>query len=357
MADAPRWLLYGAYGHTGERIAREAARRGMQPLLAGRNPQKLGRLAAELRLDSRAFSLSDAKHLDNVLGDLDAVLHCAGPFSRTATPMIAACLRQGVHYLDITGEIDVIEYAARCNDEAQQRGVVLMPAVGFDVVPSDCLAVRVASAVEQPDRLEMAFTGTGSLSRGTARTMAEAFPRGCKIRRNGQIVTVPWGQLVRDVPFADRRRRCTAVPWGDVASAWYSTGIPNVEVYLAAPERQIRAQRRLRPLLPLLRLLPRDLLAEAVRRVMRPGQDKDSSEPRGAFWARASNPQGDFAEATLSTPEGYHLTVLTALGALHEVLSGNVDPGFHTPGEAFGGEFIERFAGCEFRWGKARRRS
>src|SRR5438045_96693 len=121
-ARSESFLIYGANGYTGELIAREAVRRGLKPVIAGRNADKLAPLAKELGLQSRAFPL-DKPRLDGI----DAVLHCAGPFVHTSAPMVRACLDAGVHYLDITGEIAVFEAIMSMNDAAIHAGVTLIP--------------------------------------------------------------------------------------------------------------------------------------------------------------------------------------------------------------------------------------
>ena len=105
------WLIYGANGYTGELIAREAKKRGLNPILAGRNAAKVAALAQELGLEHRAFDLGSPIEIGSHLGGVALVLHCAGPFSATSAPMIAACIQAKAHYLDITCEISVFEHA------------------------------------------------------------------------------------------------------------------------------------------------------------------------------------------------------------------------------------------------------
>ena len=140
-------------------------------MLAGRNPEKIQSLAAQLDCPWRAFSLDDVAGIAKHLQDVPAVLHCAGPFCDTARPMIEACLAAGVHYLDITGEYDVIQWASQQNQRAKAAGVVVMPAVGMDVVPSDCLAALLGEALPGADHLELAIASDATISPGTARTV------------------------------------------------------------------------------------------------------------------------------------------------------------------------------------------
>ncbi len=102
-------LIYGANGYTGALVASRAVERGLRPTLAGRSAEGVSAVAGRLGLPWRAVSLGDERGLDAALQGHAAVIHCAGPFEQTSRPMASACLRGGVHYLDITGEIAVFE--------------------------------------------------------------------------------------------------------------------------------------------------------------------------------------------------------------------------------------------------------
>lgn len=226
-----RWMIYGAYGYTGELIAREAIARGMTPVLAGRRSEPVSSLAQELGLEHRAFGLENPDLLTSGLENMTLVLHSAGPYSATSGPMVEGCLKTGAHYLDITGEIRVFESLHARDEEARNAGVIILPGVGFDVVPTDCLAARLASCVDRPTTLELAFRTTGSITQGTAKGVVESMGYPNLVRRGGQIVEVPMGSLLRDVPFSDKTRFGLSIPWGDVSTAYYSTGIPDITVY------------------------------------------------------------------------------------------------------------------------------
>jgi short subunit dehydrogenase-like uncharacterized protein len=342
-------LIYGANGYTGELIAREAVRRGMQPILAGRSSEAIGRLAAELNCPSRSFALGSAAATAAHLAGVRVVLNCAGPFSATAGPMIETCLTAKVNYLDITGEIDVIEAAARLHERAVAAGIAIIPAVGFDVVPSDCLAAMLAAALPSATHLQLAFTG-GPISRGTAKTLLDVLPHGGRVRIDGQIRRVPIAWKTLEVPFPKRKRSAVTVPWGDVASAFHSTGIPNIEVYVAMPLPEIRRMRRMKWLLPLLRFGPfRWILQRVIEsRITSPSAAQREGQ-QASLWGRASDAAGRSVEATLVVHSGYKLTALTALASADRVLAGNVPLGFSTPSRAFGKEFILSIAGTELK--------
>lgn len=342
-------MIYGASGYTGRLIAAEAVRRGMRPTLAGRSETAVGKLATELGCPHCVFALDEsaASHL----AGMNTVLHCAGPFSATARPMIDACLRAGANYLDITGEIDVIELAASKDADAQRAGIAVIPAVGFDVVPSDCLAATLKEALPSANSLVLAFETTGGVSPGTAKTSLENLPRGGRVRREGQIEGVPTAWKSREVDFPDARRSVVTIPWGDVGSAFHSTGIPNIEVYMAMPPARIRTLQRWRWLLPLVGMKRFQKLAS--RRIERyvPGPDaQELADSRGMFWGRVDDARGRSAEATLSTIGGYPLTVQTSLLFVAAALEAKLPRGFSTPSRALGKDVILSVPGSELKW-------
>jgi short subunit dehydrogenase-like uncharacterized protein len=330
------YMVYGANGYTGELIAREAVRRGERPVLAGRNREAVEKLANELGCEARVFDL-DKPDLSNV----KLVLHCAGPFIQTSKPMVDACLNAGAHYLDITGEIAVFESIFRRHDEAVARGVTLLPGAGFDVVPTDCLAAMLAERMPDATHLALAFYPKGtSLSRGTTKTMLESIGAGGAIRENGKIVRVPVAYEAREVPFSCGPRTVMTIPWGDVATAYRSTGIPNIRVYVATHAKTVKRTRLMRPLLPIAGLKP-------IRRLLQKFADRRSSGPdaqmranaRMYLWGEVKNASGATRAMTMTTPEGYAFTVVSALNAVERVLAGT-RPGAFTPAQLLGADFV-----------------
>ncbi|HVW38749.1 MAG TPA: saccharopine dehydrogenase NADP-binding domain-containing protein [Pirellulales bacterium] len=351
MSDGPQAMIYGANGYTGRLIAAEAVRQGLKPILAGRNRNEIEALVGELKCASRVFGLDDATKVAAQLEGVKAIVNCAGPFSKTATVMMEACLRAKTHYLDITGEIDVLEAAAVLDNRAKEAGVAIVPAVGFDVVPSDCLAAMLAEKLPSATSLLLAFSGGGSVSPGTAKTALESMPGGGRVRIDGEIRRVPPAWKTREVPFRNGPQFAETIPWGDVSTAWHSTHIPNIEVYAAASPTLVKQQRRLLRIAPLLKFRPFRRLAEWYIDWTIPGPSASQrAQGRTEFWGQVSDAQGRIAEATLETPEGYTLTSLTAVACLRRVLEGAAPLGFSTPSRAFGKEFILSIHDVDFRW-------
>lgn len=338
----PDWLIYGATGYTGELIAREAVKRGHKPVLAARSATALEPLARELALPKRAFALADAAAIDRELDGVAAVVHCAGPFVHTSAPMVDACLRTKTHYLDITGEIAVFEAIMRRDDDAKRAGVSLVPGVGFDVVPSDCLARLLVETMPDATDLELAFYSQGGgISRGTLRTMLEGMHEGGAIRRDARIVRVPTAWQSKDIPFDCGVRHAVTIPWGDVSTAWHTTRIPNIRVYTGSSPRSVARLRLVRPLLPLLALTPlRRLLQQLVSR--KQGPDARMREEASVhLWGQVSKPGADPIAMTMRTAEGYRFTAEAAVTSVERVIAGMVGAGAWTPSRAFGARFAE----------------
>lgn len=341
-------LLYGSTGYTGRLIARMAGDRGIRPILAGRDGTAVGALAGELGLEHQAFPLDDPAAIATGLDGVAVVLHCAGPFSRTSAPMATACLARGVHYLDITGEIDVFEALAARDEEAKRAGVMLLPGVGFDVVPSDCLAAHLKRRLPSATRLQLAIRGTGRLSHGTATTMVENLSGGGRVRRGGELVAVPAAWKTRDVDFGRGPVRCVTIPWGDVATAWHSTGIPDVEVYSAVPAAARLGMIASRHLGWLLGTSPvQALLKRQVRAAPAGPDERELERGKSVVWGRVEDADGGAAVARLHGPNGYLLTAHTALLVLGRVLAGDLRPGFQTPSTAYGPDFVLEAPGVE----------
>lgn len=337
------WLIYGAYGYTGELIAREAVERGMTPVLAGRDDARVRALADTLGLPARSFTLDNARE---GLDGIDLVLHCAGPFSETSAPMLAACLDVGAHYLDITGEIDVFEFAWELSERGRNADVVICPGVGFDVVPTDCLAASLVAALPAATHLALAIEGGGGFSRGTARTSILGLAQGGRIRRDGELVTVPLAWKTRRIDFEHASREAMTIPWGDVFTAWVSTGVPNVEVYMSVPPATIRRIRWLAKLKPVLAMKWVQALMRRRIDAAPPGPDRATREATGVkVWGEAVSADGRRVRATLSGPNGYTLTADAALAITAYLLENTVEGGYYTPSLLMGATFAGQLAG------------
>lgn len=333
------FLIYGANGYTGELIVRYAVERGMKPILAGRNKAKIEEIAKRFDLPFRVFGLDETAKLDAALKEVKFVLHCAGPFSITSEPMVVACLRNRRHYLDVTGEIAVFEAMAQRDKKAKEAEIMIMPGVGFDVVPSDCLALHLKNRLPSATHLTLAFYGMGKISHGTQATMTMNVGKGGAIRKNGKIKSVPAAWKTREIDFGEIQKTGVTIPWGDVATAFYSTNIPNIEVYTILPEQNLRLLKLSRYLGWLLATKP---FQSYLQKQIPEGGPNDAERANGKtyLWGEATDAQGNKVESRLQCPEGYTTTVLTALKIAENTLKGEFCTGFQTPAKCYGADLI-----------------
>ena len=338
-----KWMIYGANGYTGSLAAHLAKDRNLSPVLAGRHTEPIRALAGALGFESRVFDLGDPAVVATNLEGIAAVLHCAGPFSSTSGPMLAGCLRARTHYLDITGEIAVFEDIHSRDREIRDGGIVAIPGVGFDVVPTDCLAAMLKRELPSATHLKLAFKSRyGKLSPGTAKTMVEGLPEGGRIRKDGRVMKVPAAYKVETIPFTEElSATAVTIPWGDVATAYYSTGIPNIEVFVGAPEKQIEKMRMSGLMRWLLGLAPVQAFTKAqiARRVKGP-TDEQRARDEMYVYGEAWDDPGHKIAMRLRTREGYTLTAESGVKATQKVLEGGLEPGAYTPSMAFGADYV-----------------
>ncbi|MEU0555411.1 saccharopine dehydrogenase NADP-binding domain-containing protein [Dactylosporangium sp. NPDC006015] len=325
-------MVYGANGYSGSLLARLAAARGERPVLAGRSAAVAG-IADPLGLPHRSFPLTAPD-----LSGVSAVVNCAGPFAATARPLVEACLAAGVHYLDITGELDVFDWMLAQSPRAATAGVVLLTGAGFDVVPTDCLAAMLAAAMPGAVRLELAFDAPGGLSRGTARTSLAEAASGGRRRVDGRLVETPFGTPSRTVPFPSGPRPVGATRWGDLVTAYHSTGVPDITVYMRLPRNAAS------PLVRLLRLAPLRAVARALIPAGGPSETRRATTGC-EVWGEVTDASGATLTATLTGPNAYALTADASLRAVQAVLAGGIPPGTHTPATALGPAFVQTLDG------------
>lgn len=344
---SPNILLYGANGYTADLILDRAREAGVPLIVAGRNAIAVRHIADEYGCTARIFGLDDPHVVSANLNDVGVVLNAAGPFVHTAEPLARACLRANVHYLDITGEIPVFDTLMALDGPAREAGIMLMPGVGFDVVPTDCLAAHLKRALPEATHLALAFRGLNRLSRGTARTAIELGHESGWIRRAGALQRVPLAYRTRTLDLGEGPVTAMSIPWGDVATAWHTTGIPNIETYLILPPAAIRWIRRGTRLQGLLRFAPvRRALQALIQRTLIGPDAQARARETTVCWGEACDATGHCVRARLTLPNAYTLTAWTALEIAQRVLAGEYQPGYATPAGCFGPDFILTFPGA-----------
>jgi short subunit dehydrogenase-like uncharacterized protein len=344
-------ILYGSYGYTGNLIAEIASLSNYRLVLSGRDSGKLKKQSELLKLPFLPASLDSPSELDELLKDAELVLHCAGPFIQTWKPMAEACIRNGCHYLDITGEISVFESLKNLDHQFKERGIMAMPGVGFDVVPTDCMAAWLYEQMPDASQLELAFQGLGGgVSRGTAKTMIENLGKGGAIRENGVIKKVPAAYKTKKIKLGEKEVSFVSIPWGDISTAHFTTGIDNITVYTAMSEKMIQRMKWMNRFSFLLKLdLIKRILKNRVEK-RKPGPGKETRESaKSIIWGQVINNNGEIKTGLIETKEGYQLTSEIAWNIAIKVLDGKWEKGYQTPSKVYGADLILEIAGSKRR--------
>ena len=342
-------LLYGAYGYTGRLIVDECLKHGIKPVIAGRNPEKAMTFANKHGLEYDVFEISEKEKLENWLKRGSVVIHCGGPFIHTAREMVEACIATNTHYLDITGEFQVFDLIKEYDQKAKEKNIMLMPGVGFDVVPSDCLAKHLHNKLPSTTNLKLAFVSKdGRLSRGTAKTMIENLGNPQMRRRAGKYESFPIGKSIREIDYGNFIQLSMGISWGDISTAYHSTGIPNIEVFSGTDEQQInKVKKTLRLSFMLKSRAIKNFLFRQIDK--RPDGPKEKKREASCMylWGEASD-RNKSVEARLKTPNGYTLTAMSSVLIAQKIFSGDYKSGFQTPSSAYGEGLILEIQGCFF---------
>ncbi len=342
-------LIYGAYGYTGRLIIEESINQGIKPLIAGRNREKLEVIASTYDLEFEVIEISERERLEAWLSKGTVVIHCGGPFIHTAKEMVEACLQTNTHYLDITGEYQVFDLVQSYSDRAIEKGLMLLPGAGFDVVPSDCLANHLKEKLPSATHLEIAFVSRGAgLSRGTTKTMIENLGHPQVYRKDGEYAFAKMGNHCKNIDYGDFTQLSMGISWGDISTSFFSTSIPNIEVYSGTNQEQLGKVKKMGIIGFLLRT---DFFRSFLHKKLERDKDGPVKEKRENtkmnLWGKVSNGEADM-EAHLVTPNGYTLTAKTSVQIAMKILNGEFTPGYQSPATAYGKDFILEIEGCYY---------
>jgi short subunit dehydrogenase-like uncharacterized protein len=316
-------MIYGATGYTGRMAAEHATAAGLYPVLAGRDGPRLATLAGELGVEHRPFSLDDGAAVDAALQGVSAVLNCAGPFLRTAQPLMAAAVRSGVHYLDTAAELDSYRLAESLDEKANAAGVMLLPGSGGSVAMLGCLTAHAARRVTDPHRVRVALHVAGSMSRGSAISAAENLSAECLERVDGVLVSRDPGET-REFDFDKGPVTCSPVTLPDLLTIWRDTAIPNIETFV---------------------YVSGDAFPTGDLSDLPEGPTLEQREAnRYQAGVEVTGADGSTVRSVLDTVNGYTFTPMAAAEAARRVLAGEHRPGFRTPAELFGAGFAETIA-------------
>jgi len=333
--------IYGATGYSGRLIVQRALDRGLKPLIAGRNEEAIRLMAASNGLAWKLARVDDPASLLSLTAGAKVLVNAAGPFATTAGPLMDACIATGTHYLDITGDSATIEPTAQYHDRAVLTNVMLMPAAGFDVVASDCLLAHVARRLPGAVSLKLGFDKSEPTSTGSIKTILEMSGQGVRVRRNGSLVTVPPGSLAHVFDYGRGPERSLAVNLGDTSSAFFSTGIGNIETYMRS-SLQVWGANAVNQYWGWLLAAPpwQAALKTQMKWLARDPSPQERRAGWGILVGEARDANGRCARSRLHTGDVYWFTALSAVAVAERCLAGEWKPGFQTPSRVFGPDFV-----------------
>ena len=348
-------MLYGANGYTARLIIKEFVGAGLKPVLAGRDQEKISALADKHGFEYSIFSLDDPNIIDEQLADVSILINAAGPYSQTAKQIIGSCLRSKTHYIDITGEIDVFVYAESKHRDAKKAGVILCPGTGFDVIPTDCLSYILKEKLPDARELNICFfSENGRPSIGTAKTSIEGLALGGRIRNNGIIEHVPLAHAEKEIDYGQGPKMAMSIPWGDVATAYYSTGIPNITVYTPRSKKGIDKIKKQRKWLYFTKFkIVQNFIKNKMEKKIINGGDSDEKRAQSKMWvwAEVINDSGKAVSGRFQVANGYDVTGYGSMFYAKNILEKEFPGGYYTPSTLLGPNIIESlpgFSGIEY---------
>lgn len=355
--------MYGATGVTGTLVAKRVKELGLPVTLAGRNLSKLKPLGDQLGLPVAAVDLADTHRLNELVARHKVVLHVAGPFTVTSEPMIQACCNGGTHYLDVTGELTVMECAKSYDAAAKERGIMIMPAVGFDVIPGDCLALYLKDKLPSATELHLAtflqttppgYTGPqgrGVASHGTLLSAAlHILPIGGRVWRNNAFMKEAPAKRSRLLSIRKDQppRAVMSFPAAELFSTANCTGIPNITVYVPGSP-SIVTSAVIFLVQCAARFWPFNRILEALIRLLPTPNTDPSQRPTNTGMACAAEAIDTQANkrhrASVIVGEGYCFTASSSVEVARRVLHGDFKPGYQTPAGAFGASLVQTIPG------------
>lgn len=320
MKAEKKMLLYGATGYTGKIIAERAKELNLDFDIAGRDQDKLLSVANKLNVGYHVFGVDDQDAWQEALKDKHVLINAAGPFALTARQAMEACLKAGVHYLDISAELDTYQLAESLDQEAKAAGIQIISGAGL-FVSYDALVVHLSKLIAEPEYLSVGFRHYGGFSKGSVLSSKNIADLGILIRKNGDIIHNPHPES-KTFSFGEQQVECIPTPLGGIILSYKSTGIPNIEEYFSLK-------------------LPVNELPDLTAGNLHGGPTKEErAAGRNGISAEITGRDGKVVKAYVDAPSGYDLTPLSVVAIAHRILKEDFKTGYQSPGSAYGEEIL-----------------
>ena len=212
-----RIVLFGATGYTGRLTAEAMVDRGMRPVLAARNHDKLEQLVSDLGqdLETVVADVSNPRSVRALVEEGDVLVTTVGPFARWGGPAAAAASSAGAHYIDSTGEpVFIREVFERYGPAAAKRSAGMLTAFAYDWVPGNFaggLALRGAGRDAVRVDIGYFLTGKGEMSGGTQASAVGAMTEPSFVFRDGRVRTERGAKRVRSFRVGAKEQNAVSV--------------------------------------------------------------------------------------------------------------------------------------------------
>ncbi|HEY0238765.1 MAG TPA: saccharopine dehydrogenase NADP-binding domain-containing protein [Friedmanniella sp.] len=347
------WIL-GGTGRVGRSVAGLLAASGIEPVLVGRDAERLRAAVGVLGNGGRTYVAASVEATAAAIREARpaAVVNTVGPFSRTAPAVVDACLVAGSDYVDLANDVDAVPALLARQADAERAGRTLVTGAGFGVVATESVVAWLcaepnrgtrSAARVRTDMVPSLALQAGALGEALAATLTEGLPgvpggRRFQGRRiaDGRLAPAPVGGEVRALVTPDGDRVSTGLmPLGELVAAQRASGAPFVD----AASSEVPHGRLARAVLPvatnLLSVAPLRRFATrrlaAVRFAARPA-------PRAHSWGHAVVTWTDAttSEGWLRLPEAQATTDAVAADVVRRLVAGEGRPGAFTPAALFG---------------------
>ncbi len=317
--------LYGATGFTGQLVIKELVNHDVRVVISGRDHRKLERLADEIfdaygaEFVVRVATVDDPDSLDALLHDVDALINCAGPFSDFGAPVAEAAIRNGVHYLDTTGEQSYMNWLLEeCDEKAAKAGVALLSGCAFEYAVGDFAAEYALRSGAVHIGVCYAARNMGT-SRGTKKSALRALSEKGLTYLHGRLVERRPAYRLFDVPFPDgETRKAVWFPGGEALQVPRRGGVTWVESCIVMGDNAAHLMATVSGAIPWLVKLTRPLTDKLV--------DMSSDDPYAnlkgepSFLVIAFDPRTGEALATLRGGDPYIVTAKIIVEAATRVV-------------------------------------
>ncbi len=350
------WIIYGATSLLGRLISRRAKDEGLTPILADDKPQTLFRLAEELGFEARVFDWNNPSIMATFLSDVDVILNCKSPISKTSPSVLKACLKSKTHYFDIGDSPEDLNTVFKLSRELKEAGILAVPGVHADVIALDSFSLMFREKMPDATDIRIAIKYPSIRKWDTA--VHHACHTGLIVKHGTPVMSPPSKRTIL-VPFShEKKTNAIAIYTGGTKAVSLDDRWSNIATYITLDGGT-------RKLIQCLSMIPGSHFLPTFTGEARTSHHDAPPKPPGRFlkwktlksgpqkprdaliWGEVKNNVGRRLNAELHIADYGTITVEATIKAAKELLARSKskklspsDYGVKTPSTAFGSDFI-----------------